>query len=356
METSTQEPKTASTEDFFDAILYNDFGDVEHYLDVLEFFKDNHNPVYGKKKDTPLILACQIGNVEMVKYLMDTEKLVVDINYQNTKGLTALMYVVNNVSMNKESRTKIVELFLNSPSLNIGLKDEVGDTAFGHLILSLIGYSETDQDKGGAFKEKDSYDELELMDKFFESDVFFNAIDPTNDEDIFNFILALSESFASPQNPKFKFANKFKLAALKLLDDKFERWRPYLATRKQNGKTVSNMGNYIPLIKKCQYYTVTSFSEQSRQINAATKSILKKMDDLKRSQVTYRQPTMQEKLNAEHAGLHNVNRSYASDSSSSGALTGARGVAGFGGKKTHKSKKSKRRSSSKKSKTKKTKK
>lgn len=89
------------------------------------------NLTFGRYKDTVLIqyLKREISKVEVIKLLLEHPKI--NIDYQNSKGRTALMIACNNVD------AKVIYAFLDSYA-DVNLQDIEGKTAF--MELCEFGY------------------------------------------------------------------------------------------------------------------------------------------------------------------------------------------------------------------------
>eukprot|EP01031_Cornospumella_fuschlensis_P031361 gene31361-37901_t len=79
-------------------------------------------PMLPKKKSTPLIDACRGGYVEIVDLLLEDADAAF-LNEQDHEGCTALYHAC------KEEHLKVVQALLTNPSLDLNVKNKMGNTA-----------------------------------------------------------------------------------------------------------------------------------------------------------------------------------------------------------------------------------
>lgn len=115
------------------AIKENDLDEVESILT---------NPYSNEKSDiinyqdekfkmTPLMYACTSADFTMVKYLL---KYKPNLNLQNFNGNTALMEIFTN--KNIEEAKKIFKILINTPGINLNLKNNKGQTVIIRAVIA----------------------------------------------------------------------------------------------------------------------------------------------------------------------------------------------------------------------------
>lgn len=303
------EPQTKpklSEADFFHAIVADDFEDVEYYLEI-DFFKANKSPITNDGY-TPLMMACRTSPalaVSTARILLTTnkDKLSVDINAKNAEreGKTALMFVCNNDKLQK--RKEMVQLFLSREELDLNLADNNDRTAFFYLFESLFRYVPAHgpgrpEEKGEGFTEKDQYDGFEIMQLMFNDKRFI-----PDKKSVDNLFIYISKSFAYVTDAQYKYANKFKLAALTFLALNMKKFIPLLIL-KLNPDTnyrrslLSQGIEYSAMIKKCKY--TLPATDYQRTVNEKTNSIIRFLEGNREAQLYKRVEELQ--VGASHRG------------------------------------------------------
>lgn len=103
-----------------DAVLKDDFEEVEYQL------KHGASPNYARGQKTPLLVACEKGNLDIVELLLESGA---NASYKNAKGQNALM-VAAKVSKNDD----ILRMLINKGYANVNDADNEGKTVLMYAV------------------------------------------------------------------------------------------------------------------------------------------------------------------------------------------------------------------------------
>lgn len=149
-------------------VLYSAFKGHVYAMDLLRrhggtindviFNIDRFPETYTLVNKTPLILACQFGHIDVIKYLIENG---VDVNYKNPNGMTALMIACSHRQIDA------VKTLLESQLCDVNITDDYGETAIFYakspqIIDWLLTY-------GGDINHQNNHGKTALLLSFFKN-------------------------------------------------------------------------------------------------------------------------------------------------------------------------------------------